>query len=152
MPDIRPFEVRDAAAVAQLTAATPQVAQWSEQSYAQLLDLGYSGWVAVAPLDARLAGFLVTRSLGVEAEILNLVVAPEHRRTGIAAALLEAAEESFLAAHVNRAYLEVRVSNAAAIAFYKKHHFAPMGTRPNYYQYPKEAAMLMAKILTAAES
>jgi [ribosomal protein S18]-alanine N-acetyltransferase len=152
MPDIRSFEVSDAAAVAQLTAAAPQVAQWSEHSYAQLLDLGYSGWVAVAPPDARLAGFLVTRSLGTEAEILNLVVAPEYRRTGIAAALLEAAEKSFLAKHVNRAYLEVRASNVPAIAFYKKHHFAATGTRPNYYQYPKESAVLMEKILTADQS
>ena len=152
MPDIRLFEVRDAAAVAQLTAATPQVAQWSEQSYAQLLDLGYLCWVAVAPPDARLAGFLVTRSLGTEAEILNLVVAPEQRRAGVAAALLAAAEKSFLAAQVNRVYLEVRASNAPAIAFYKKHHFTPTGTRPNYYQYPQESAVLMEKILTAEQS
>src|SRR5271163_3109432 len=152
MPDIRPFEVRDAAAVAQLTAATPQAAQWSEQGYAQLLDLGYSCWVAVVAADACLAGFLVARGLGTEAEILNLVVATEHRRMGLAAALLEAAEKSFLVAHVNRAYLEVRVSNVPAIAFYKKHHFSATGTRPNYYQYPKEAAVLMEKILTDGES
>ncbi|MGA2419814.1 MAG: ribosomal protein S18-alanine N-acetyltransferase [Candidatus Acidiferrum sp.] len=150
MPEIRPFEVRDAAAVAQLTAATPQVAQWSEQSYAQLFDLGYLCWVAVVPPDARVGGFLVTRTLGPEAEILNLVVAPEQRRTGIAAALLEAAERSFLTAHANRAYLEVRASNAQAIAFYKKHRFIPTGSRRNYYQYPKEAALLMEKILTAS--
>jgi [ribosomal protein S18]-alanine N-acetyltransferase len=152
MPEIRAFEVRDASALAELTAATPQVAQWSEDSYAQLLDLGYSCWVAVAPPGANLAGFLVTRTLGTEAEILNLAVAEGQRRMGVAAALLEAAEKSFLAAHVNRTYLEVRASNAPAIAFYKKHHFTPIGTRPNYYQYPKEPAMLMEKILTAAQS
>jgi len=152
MPNVRPFEVSDATAIAALTAATPQVAQWSEQSYAQLLDAGYSGWVAIWPEGLRLAGFLITRIVSAEAEILNLVVAPEHRRAGIGAVLLEAAEKSFFAVHVDRIYLEVRASNAPAIAFYKKYHFAAIGMRPNYYQYPTESAVLMQKILTGTQS
>src|SRR5271154_2250976 len=148
MASVRPFAAADATAVAQLAAASPQAAQWSEQSYAQLLQSGYSGWVAVE-LDGSLAGFIITRTITTEAEILNLAVAPELRRAGIAAALLSAALENFTLAGVRRVYLEVRASNAPAIALYEKHAFAITGTRPGYYQYPTESAVLMEKLLTA---
>ncbi len=141
----------DAPAVAQLTAASPEAAQWSQQSYAQLQDSGYAGWVAVSS-DASVSGFIITRIVATEGEILNLAVAPPLRRAGVAAALLESVLANFLLASVRRIYLEVRASNAPAIAFYEKHAFTITGTRPGYYQYPIESAVLMEKILTAARS
>jgi len=152
MPTVRPFAPTDATAVAQLAAASPQAAQWSEASYAQLRESGgYTGWVAIAP-DGSLAGFIITRTITTEAEILNLAVASQLRRSGIAAALLRSALENFAFAGVRRVYLEVRASNAPAIALYQKHAFAITGTRPGYYQYPTESAVLMEKILTATKS
>jgi [ribosomal protein S18]-alanine N-acetyltransferase len=149
--NIRVLVSTDAAAVAQLTAASPEAAQWSQQSYAQLRDSGYTGWVAVLS-DASLSGFIITRIVATEAEILNLAVAPPLRRSGVAAALLESVLADFVLANGRRIYLEVRASNAPAIAFYEKHAFTITGTRPNYYQYPMESAVLMEKILTAARS
>src|SRR5271154_5055216 len=151
MAIVRPFAATDASDVARLAAASPQAAQWSEQSYSQLLQSGYAGWVALAP-DSTLAGFIITRTITTEAEILNLAVAPQLRRSGIAAALLSAALENFTLAGVRRVYLEVRASNAPAIALYEKHAFTITGTRPGYYQYPTESAVLMEKFLTATES
>jgi len=152
MHTVRPFAPADATAVALLAAASPQAAQWSEADYANLLDSGgYAGWVALAP-DSSLAGFIVTRTITTEAEILNLAVAPQLRRSGIAAALLSAALENFTLAGVRRVYLEVRASNAPAIALYEKHAFAITGTRPGYYQYPTESAVLMERLLTAPKS
>ncbi len=149
---VRPFAPTDAAAVAQLAAASPQAAQWSEASYTQLQESGgYAGWVAVAT-DGSLAGFIITRTIAAEAEILNLAVASHRRRSGVAAALLASALENFTLAGVRRVYLEVRASNAPAIALYEKHAFAITGTRPNYYQYPIESAVLMEKLLTAPKS
>jgi [ribosomal protein S18]-alanine N-acetyltransferase len=149
--DIRAFEPADAAAVAQLAAASPQAAQWSEQSYAKLLDSGYAGWVAVGA-DTALGGFIITRLIATEAEILNLAVAAQHRRAGVASALLESALGSFALANVRRVYLEVRASNAPAITFYQKLLFTITGKRPSYYQYPTESAVLMEMILTAPKS
>lgn len=152
MPTLRPFAPPDATAVAQLAAASPQAAQWSEASYAQLRESGgYAGWVAVAP-DGSLAGFIISRTITTEAEILNLAVASQLRRSGIAAELLAFALENFTLAGVRRVYLEVRASNVPAIALYEKHAFVITGTRPNYYQYPTESAVLMEKLLTAPKS
>ena len=77
-----------------------------------------------------------------EGDIGNVAVAPEFRRQGVAAALLDLA---FLT-------LEVRVSNAPAIALYRKHGFQTVGQRRNYYQKPDEDALLMTWFRREAET
>jgi len=42
-------------------------------------------------------------------------------------------------------FLEVRKSNEAAIALYKKHGYKPVGLRKNYYTSPVEDAVIMAR-------
>ena len=78
-----------------------------------------------------------------EGYISNVAVAPEHRRRGIARALLRElvhrAEEQKLAFLT----LEVRARNAAAIALYASLGFEPVGRRKNYYEKPTEDAVLM---------
>jgi ribosomal protein S18 acetylase RimI-like enzyme len=93
------------------------------------------------PPPQALAGFLVIRDTvpGQEAEILNLAVAPASRRQGIAAALLHHARDNSAA----QLWLEVRVSNSAARAFYATQGFLETGLRPNYYQEPGEDAIVM---------
>ncbi len=77
-----------------------------------------------------------------EGYISNVAVAPEHRRRGIADSLIEVLIErtkgllSFMT-------LEVRESNRAAICLYTKHGFEVVGKRKNYYDKPKENALLM---------
>lgn len=148
---VRAFERADASAVAQLAANSPQAAQWVESSYAEMLDVGYRAWVAVAAdgrdQNAAIRGFIITRGVHPDAEILNLAVASEHRRTGTGSALLQAAIGELSSAKVQRVYLEVRASNSAAISFYKKHLFRGTGARPAYYQAPVEDALLMERVL-----
>jgi ribosomal-protein-alanine acetyltransferase len=152
MHRIRKLQPADAAAVAQLAAQSPMAAQWSTRSYSQLLESGYDAWVAIALKDGGLSGFIVTRTVAGEAEILNLAVAAGYRRTGIASALCDAALRDFCLAGVQRAFLEVRASNMAAVAFYEKRGFAKVGSRPGYYpgreNVASEAAVLMEKIVT----
>lgn len=148
---VRLFEKGDAAAVARITAASPQAAQWSEQSYAELLECGCAGWVAGCDL-GELIGFIVTRTISGEAEILNLAVAHSARRTGVAAVLLECVLRNLQESNVHRVYLEVRASNVPAMAFYRKRLFSITGTRPDYYQNPTESAVLMEKKLTGPTS
>jgi len=77
-----------------------------------------------------------------EAEILNLSVAPEHRRRGIGSALLQA----FLRGRRGRVFLEVRPSNAAARRLYQRFGFTASGRRSSYYQSPTEDAIILQVI------
>ena len=80
-----------------------------------------------------------------EGYISNVAVAPDFRRQGVAdaliAALMRRAEERRLAFVT----LEVRAGNEPAKALYSKHGFVPVGRRKNYYDLPKEDAILMTR-------
>ena len=100
-------------------------------------------WAAEA--DGRLVGYAGLQLVVGEGYINNIAVDPACRRQGIAAQLLEtllvyAAER--LASFVT---LEVRVSNAAAIALYTRFGFASAGIRRGYYHKPTEDALLMTR-------
>ena len=99
----------------------------------------------VAEVAGQIAGFLVSRqcfagdaSSPPEREILNLAVLPMFRRLGIGSALLS--EELQKVADF---FLEVRESNLAAQALYRRFGFREVGRRRAYYQFPTETAIVM---------
>jgi ribosomal-protein-alanine N-acetyltransferase len=123
----------DLAEVAVIQAASPEAAQWDAAGYLQ-----YDFRVSVSGI--RVAGFLVSRALVEgETELLNLAVAPEFRRQGVARKLVE----SLLAESPGVVYLEVRESNRAARQFYNHLGFQEVSSRPGYYRAPSEAAIVM---------
>jgi ribosomal-protein-alanine acetyltransferase len=69
-----------------------------------------------------------------EAEIIDIRVGEGFRRTGIGESLLTQSFEKLRLSEIRSVFLEVRSSNAAALAFYKKLGFAMMGRRENYYK------------------
>lgn len=91
--------------------------------------------------------YLFLRRVADEGEILNLAVAPEHRRRGVARRLLEVACRSLHERGVQRAFLEVRESNDAAKGFYQHEGFRPIGRRSRYYRNPPEAALVLVRDL-----
>jgi ribosomal-protein-alanine acetyltransferase len=143
---VRRFASRDVEAIEVLAKNSPEAAQWSRESCAQLNDRGYLAWVSDAA--GTLLGFLVARVAAREAEILNLAVDPANRRRGIAGGLFHEALAEFRRLSVTRVFLEVRETNLAAISFYEKHEFVRTGERPDYYQHPREAAVLLMRKLT----
>jgi [ribosomal protein S18]-alanine N-acetyltransferase len=144
---IRPMREDDVSAVARISRSAPEAAFWPESSVSEVLSWG--GIVAlVSESRNRAVGFLIARETAGEAEILNLAVEHLHRRRGEGAALLNAAAEALRMRGVTRVFLEVRESNAAGIAFYRKHGFSETGRRPSYYREPEEAAVVMEKKLT----
>jgi len=143
---IRRFEASDAGAVGEILASSPQAAAWTVKSLEQLNKRGELGWVIEEK--KKVVGFLVARAIVAEAEILNLCVAPEKRRSGLAEALLNTAVAELRRTRVDRLFLEVRESNTPAISFYEKHKFRQTGRRAGYYRDPDEAAVLMMKELT----
>ena len=80
-----------------------------------------------------------------EGYISNVAVAPEQRRQGIADALIAELLNRCREKELSFATLEVRAGNAPAISLYEKHGFSPVGRRKNYYDFPKEDAILMTK-------
>ena len=82
-----------------------------------------------------------------EGYISNVAVMPEYRRQGIADALIEELSAVCKRHELSFVTLEVRQSNAPAIALYDKHGFSPVGIRKNYYDFPTEDAILMTTFL-----
>ena len=101
--------------------------------------------------DALIAYVIVSRYVDAW-HVMNLVVAPEHRRQGIATRLLATLFD--LTGEDNRRgfTLEVRVSNDGAIRLYEQLGFERHGTRRGYYTDNREDALIMWRDSAGAES
>jgi len=108
-----------------------------------VLELSKSGGVCLAATDggADLTGYLICSRYDVVWHVMNVAVDPARRRRGIATALLAALLERVGADA--RLTLEVRTSNASAIALYERFGFRSAGVRPRYYQDNGEDAVIM---------
>lgn len=143
---IRVLLPEHAEAVSQLSRITPESADWPASDFARLEQLGLQGWVAL--VNEKIAGFLISRCAASELEILNLAIATEFRRAGAASALLAACIANASDRGALRAFLEVRESNHAAIELYRRTGFRINGIRAQYYQHPRENAILMIRELS----
>lgn len=94
-------------------------------------------------------GFLALKLIMVtlEAEILNIGVKADSEGKGIGTGLLDFAIINFLSWQIREIWLEVRESNARAKDLYLKNGFVIVGRRKNYYDTPKEDALLMKMTL-----
>ncbi len=129
---IRPATAGDLDAIASIQSASPQASQWKPTEY-----LDYTCAVAE---EGTVAGFIVTREVVLgEYEILNLAVAPEARRRGVARELLKRVLET----GSGEWFLEVRESNFAAIQLYETVGFRVSGKRSSYYSNSRESAIVM---------
>ena len=127
---------------------------WSEALFRAALENPAVAILLAQSEDGAILGYAVLSTVLDEGNLDNIAVAPEARRQGIADALLGALT-GFGREHLSVLMLEVRASNAPAIALYEKHGFACVGRRKNYYDVPKEDAILMTlefqNGITAAE-
>ncbi len=99
--------------------------------------------------DSGIVGYIVGRSVLDEAEILNLGVAVEARRRGIASALVRALLALFAERGVRSVFLEVRESNLPARALYQSFRFLEVGRRERYYHQPAEDAVVLRSVISA---
>lgn len=90
--------------------------------------------------DQKIVGFLSLQNLLGEAEITNIAVLPQYQGKGLGAQLLERVVDDNIPI-----FLEVRESNLAAQALYKKADFTIVGKRKDYYKNPVEGALLMKR-------
>ncbi|MDX8402724.1 MAG: ribosomal protein S18-alanine N-acetyltransferase [Mariprofundaceae bacterium] len=103
---------------------------WSREGLASALADGWPLWLS-RTMDGRLAGYLLARRVPGAMHLMQLVVAPEWRRRGVGRGLMRRLME---AAGTDAVELEVRASNAPAIALYASLGFARDGIRPRYYR------------------
>ncbi len=92
---------------------------------------------------APVLGFVIYWLVHDELHVLNVAVAPEERRRGVARALLEEMTQRGRLAGAVLATLEVRRSNRPAIALYESLGYRQVGVRPNYYVDEGEDAIIM---------
>jgi ribosomal-protein-alanine N-acetyltransferase len=100
-------------------------------------------------MPSRIVGFIVVRRAADEAEVINLAVNPAHQRLGVGKALLTEARKRLVQAEVIRLFLEVRTSNAPALALYHSLGFAAHSVRQDYYRDPLEDAQILCLELHA---
>lgn len=131
----------DVPEVMEIQSACPEIAQWTARDYTRVVDGDMAGWCAEE--SGRVCGFLVARQVVNELEILNFAVQPGKRRRGFGRALLAEALAWGRTLSADKAFLEVRVSNLAALRFYEQNGFEVTGRRPRYYSAPIEDALVL---------
>lgn len=116
---------------------------WSRRMLSEHLENECAATIVVQGTDGTVLGYAGLLVVLDEGYITNVAVRPEYRRQGIASELLEVFRRFGEGNHMAFLTLEVRASNTAARALYQKHGYAEVGCRKNYYEHPKEDAIIM---------
>ena len=142
---MRKEDLAEVLAIESLSFSEP----WTEEMFLHELSSTRISHVLVARADEgsgpRVVGFLCAWIVGKELQINNVAVHPGYRRRGVASQLLEEMLRRASVKGANAGYLEVRASNEAAKALYQRYGFRQIGRRRNYYDHPREDAILMGK-------
>ncbi len=120
---------------------------WSRQALISQLPDDMHMFIAAIGDDGQVLGYVGMMYVLDEGYISNVAVSPEHRRLGIADALINALIDRANEKGLSFVTLEVRKSNVPAIELYIKNGFSEVGLRKNYYTKPTEDAILMTRFL-----
>ncbi len=102
-------------------------------------------FVAVAECNEEIVGYCIIYYVMDEGEIARIAVDEKVRRQGVGRGLLDLVCECCKMQNVHRLLLDVRESNEGARRFYEQYGFTVDGVRKNFYDQPKENAVLMSK-------
>lgn len=123
---------------------------WTLGQFEDSLRQGHAAWgcwtLQSEHPDASLCAYWWAQWVLDEAHLLNITVAPDHRRRGLGQATLCHFLHNARQRHCTRALLEVRSSNVAALGLYRRNGFSLIGTRKGYYPagHGREDALVMA--------
>lgn len=118
---------------------------WSRNMLAEELNNDLSALLAAEDDSGRLVGYAGLQVILDEGYITNVAVRPECRRQGIAGKLLQVFVDFAQGNRLAFLTLEVRASNYDAIALYGSRGFRSAGRRKNYYEHPREDAIIMTR-------
>ena len=138
---IRPMKMEDASGMA-LVEKSCFTDPWSEDAFKKAFsDSNYLYFVA--EYDTKIIGMAGVIISFHEGYITNVGVLPEYRGNGIAYLILSQLMQKSRERMVDLFSLEVRVSNAKAIALYERLNFDNVGKRPGVYKHPDEDAFVL---------
>ncbi len=146
---VRKLAAQDLDDVLVLAAESLEAPHWNRRDYEQILVAQPSDPLLrcglVADSGGKVAGFAVTSWLRREvvAEVEGLFVEMDCRRQGVGSALIGACMAWAANAGASRLRLEVRASNTAAHALYRRYGFSAAGVRRAYYSAPVEDALVL---------
>ena len=117
---------------------------WSKRMLSEELENACAAFLVAEDADSgQVVGYAGVLVMADEGYITNVAVFPEYRRRGIGAQIIEVFMNFARANRLAFLTLEVRPSNAAAIALYQGFGFEEVGRRKNYYDLPKEDALIL---------
>lgn len=125
---------------------------WPEREFLYELKENPFSNLLVAEQDGEIVGYCDWWILYEQAQVANLAVRKSCRHAGIGSALMHEMVRDAIAKGCENLSLEVRVSNAPAVALYEKYGFIRAGIRKAYYEDPTEDAILMVKPLGGLEN
>lgn len=132
-------DVHDVAELDKLCFAMP----WSEESFRQEFTENERALYIVAEIGSRIVGYAGMWVILDEGHITNVCVHPDYRKRHIGEGILRVLIAAGAQVGVERTTLEVRRSNAPAIALYEKLGFVSEGVRKGYYENNNEDAIIM---------
>ena len=143
---LRPMTVADLPRVQQIEQASYDY-PWSIGNFTDSLQVGYSMWVREA--EGEVIGYYVMMAAAGEAHLLNLTISPDWRRHGLGRDLLDHCVARASDHRADSLFLEVRISNTAAIGLYHSSGFVDLAVRRAYYPAAdgREDALIMKKDL-----
>ena len=118
---------------------------WSRSMLAEELDNALAAFLVALDERGDVVGYAGVQVILDEGYITNVAVRPDCRRRGVAGKLLQVFLDFARGNRLAFLTLEVRASNAAAIALYESRGFQEAGRRKNYYEHPREDAIIMTK-------
>ena len=117
--------------------------KWSERAVLDTLE-NEQTICLTAEKAGRLIGYLFAYVAADETDIARVAVLKESRKQGVGSELMKELKKVGQEQELKKLLLDVRRSNTAARAFYKKHGFTEDGVRPGFYEKPEEDAVLMS--------
>lgn len=125
-----PADAKDISVLAKRIFPDP----WDERSVSDCICQSGAMCYVAREDDGTLTAYVLGRIIPPEGEIYRVAVRPERRRRGVGYRLLDYAMKCGRGAGLDNTFLEVRRSNAPAIALYRAYGFTEVGVRRGYYR------------------
>lgn len=117
---------------------------WHKESFMEMI-FNKDAKYLVAICDGKVVGSCGMRNIVGEGDISNVVTDQAYRRQGVGRKMLEKLLKEGIEMGIEAFTLEVRKSNEAAIRLYEQLGFVTEGIRKNFYEKPREDALIMWK-------
>lgn len=146
---VRPVDASHIADLIRIGDET-NLSHWSAQGYLEELKNPDAIVLRLEDSENLTIGFIVGRFVvggiietSIDAEVYNIAIAESEQSNGFGQLLFNAFVSICMERNAANIWLEVRESNAKALAFYEKNGFERVQTRPSFYENPREHAVLM---------